>query len=150
VTIDSGQLTVDSYLSSGAAETEGFGEKFARLLRAGDTVWLYGDLGAGKTAFVRGLARGLGITGRVTSPTYAIVNVYPVNCQMSNISSQLAHYDAYRLEGFDGLLECGWDEYADGIRVVEWAERCGEVDGICVTISGISETEREISVCYLP
>jgi tRNA threonylcarbamoyladenosine biosynthesis protein TsaE len=113
-------------------------------------------LGAGKTVFVRGLARGLGVTDRVTSPTYALNNVYRGKVMV-------AHYDAYRLEGFDDLLDAGWDEYDSGIRVVEWAQRVGEAGGICVMISSqarepqlncassrSSETERELSLCFLP
>jgi tRNA threonylcarbamoyladenosine biosynthesis protein TsaE len=140
LTVDSEQLTVNSFLSLNVSETEALGERLACLLRPGDVVWLYGGLGAGKTAFVRGIARGLGVAERVTSPTYAIVNVY----------GTLIHYDAYRLEGFDGLLSAGWDEYEAGIRVVEWAERAGEISGICVAITDMSDTERCVSVCYLP
>ena len=131
---------MDGYCSRSVADTEQYGGRLARLLRPGDTVWLYGDLGAGKTALVRGLARGLGITERVTSPTYAIVNVY----------KGFVHYDAYRLDGFDDLLGAGWDEYAGGLRVVEWAQRAGEVSGVCVIITALNENERDISLCFLP
>ena len=130
-------------VSRSVADTEQFGERVARLLRPGDTVWLYGGLGAGKTALVRGLARGLGVADRVTSPTYAIVNVYTGRVP-------LAHYDAYRLDGFDELLGAGWDEYETGVRAVEWAERAGEVYGVCVIITDPNETERELSLCFLP
>ena len=145
-------MTVDSFISRSVGETEACGESLARLLRSGDVVWLYGDLGAGKTAFVRGLALGLGVTGQVTSPTFAIVNVYPVPAKrtLGAAAHCLAHYDAYRLEGFDDLLGAGWDEYENGVRVVEWAERCGEVSGVCVAITDLSEAERVISICYLP
>jgi tRNA threonylcarbamoyladenosine biosynthesis protein TsaE len=125
-------------------ETEQYGENLARLLKAGDTVWLYGDLGAGKTALVRGLARGLGVTGRVTSPTYALINFY-------GGSLPIAHYDAYRLEGFDDLVGAGWDEYETAVRAVEWAERAGDnARGVCVMLEDLSDTERSISLCYLP
>ncbi|MDR0325169.1 MAG: tRNA (adenosine(37)-N6)-threonylcarbamoyltransferase complex ATPase subunit type 1 TsaE [Oscillospiraceae bacterium] len=130
-------------ISHSIEETESHGEALARLLRPGDTVWLYGDLGAGKTALVRGLARGLGVTDRVTSPTYAIVNVYTGRVP-------LAHYDAYRLDGFDDLLGAGWDEYENGVRVVEWAERAGETGGVCIIVTALNDTEREFSLCFLP
>jgi tRNA threonylcarbamoyladenosine biosynthesis protein TsaE len=135
---------LSAFHSKTPEETEQYGETLAKKLRAGDTVWLYGDLGAGKTALVRGLARGLGVTGRVTSPTYALVNVYEG-------SLTLAHYDAYRLEGFDDLIGAGWDEYEAGVRVVEWGERAGEdAVGVCVMLEDINETERALSLCFLP
>ncbi|MDR1669425.1 MAG: tRNA (adenosine(37)-N6)-threonylcarbamoyltransferase complex ATPase subunit type 1 TsaE [Oscillospiraceae bacterium] len=128
--------------STGTDDTERLGAELARLLRAGDTVWLYGELGAGKTAFTRGLARGLGITEQVTSPTYAIANEY---------AGALTHIDAYRLSGPDELYGAGFDEDAPGIRVVEWAERAGNgVRGICVMITVAGEDERDISLCYWP
>ncbi|MCL2002999.1 MAG: tRNA (adenosine(37)-N6)-threonylcarbamoyltransferase complex ATPase subunit type 1 TsaE [Oscillospiraceae bacterium] len=142
--------------SHSADDTERFGERLARLLRPGDAVWLYGDLGAGKTALVRGLARGLGVSVRVTSPTYALVNLYdaavPAEPESPGAAPRcLAHYDAYRLEGFDDLVGTGWDEYESGFRAVEWAERAGDsVSGVCVMLEDVSETEREISLCFLP
>jgi tRNA threonylcarbamoyladenosine biosynthesis protein TsaE len=131
-------------ISRSVAQTEQYGETLARLLRPGDTVWLYGDLGAGKTALARGVARGSGITDRITSPTYALNNVYTGNVTV-------AHYDAYRLEGFDDLVGAGWDEYESAVRIVEWSERAGgNARGICIILEDISENEREISLCYLP
>ncbi|MDR0293633.1 MAG: tRNA (adenosine(37)-N6)-threonylcarbamoyltransferase complex ATPase subunit type 1 TsaE [Oscillospiraceae bacterium] len=131
-------------LTRSVEDTEQYGETLARLLRPGDAVWLYGDLGAGKTALVRGLARGLGVAEPVTSPTYAIVNLYPGRVP-------LAHYDAYRLGGFDDLLGAGWDEYENGVRAVEWAQNAGGgVSGVCVAITALNETERDISLCFLP
>lgn len=131
-------------LSRSVEETERYGEKLTQLLRPGDTIWLYGDLGAGKTALTRGIARGLGVTGSVTSPTYAIANIYDGRLP-------LAHYDAYRLETLDDLLDIGWDSYDGGIRVAEWAERAGgSAEGICVMLTAQGENEREISLCYLP
>ena len=131
-------------ITRGEEETERYGAALARLLRSDDTVWLYGELGAGKTALTRGLAQGLGIARRVTSPTFAIANFYegPV---------PLAHYDAYRLRDGDELARTGWDELPGAVRVAEWAERAGaDIGGICVMIDRIGETEREIHLCYLP
>jgi len=131
-------------LSRSTEETEGFGEALAKLLRPGDTVWLYGGLGAGKTAFTRGIARGLGVTEPVLSPTYAIANEYSGRLS-------LFHFDAYRLSGLDDLRGAGWDDQTDGVHVVEWAERAGNsVSGICVLLSGSGDGEREIDVCCLP
>ncbi|MDR1693152.1 MAG: tRNA (adenosine(37)-N6)-threonylcarbamoyltransferase complex ATPase subunit type 1 TsaE [Oscillospiraceae bacterium] len=128
--------------SRSAAETERFGEELGILLRPGDTVWVYGELGAGKTAFARGLARGLGITEQVTSPTYAVANTYMGQ-------TVFTHIDAYRLSGPDELFGAGLDE-DDGIRAVEWAERAGtDIRGICVMIEATGGEEREISLCYL-
>ena len=127
--------------SRSVEDTERYGEELGRLLRSGDTVWLYGELGAGKTAFSRGLARGLGITSPITSPTYAVANEY----------DGFTHVDAYRLSGLDELYGAGFDEDAPGVRAVEWAERAGDdIRGICVMIEAAGEEERDISVCYWP
>ena len=106
------------YLSRSEAETEALGQAIAARLRPGDVVAYTGDLGAGKTAFTRGLARGLGCTGRVTSPTFTIVNEY-------NGPVPLFHFDLYRLAGEDDLFDIGWEDYLDrgGVCAVEWSER---------------------------
>ena len=106
------------YLTHNEIETEALGETLARRLGPGDVVAYRGDLGAGKTAFTRGLARGLGCTGRVTSPTFTVVNEYEGRLP-------LFHFDLYRLEGEDALNDVGWEDYLDrgGVCAVEWSER---------------------------
>ncbi len=106
--------------TNSAAETRALGEKFAETLAPGDTVVLEGQLGAGKSEFTRGIARGLGVRETVTSPSFTILNVYESG------RCPLYHFDWYRLESEDELYEMGMDEYlgGDGIAVVEWAERC--------------------------
>lgn len=106
------------YLTHNEIETEALGETLARRLGPGDVVAYRGDLGAGKTAFTRGLARGLGCTGRVTSPTFTVVNEYEGWLP-------LFHFDLYRLEGEDALYDVGWEDYLDrgGVCAVEWSER---------------------------
>jgi len=94
------------------------GEKLGRTLKPGAVVALYGDLGAGKTAFTRGIAKGLGITMNVSSPTFTIVNEYPGQ-------TPLFHFDIYRLESENELFDIGWDDYLDrgGVCVVEWSDK---------------------------
>ena len=108
----------ESILSRSAAETEHIGEALASSLRPGDVVAFLGGLGAGKTALTRGLARGLGVTEPVTSPTYTLVNEY--------LSGRLPlfHFDLYRLRSDDELFELGWEDYLErgGICAVEWSE----------------------------
>lgn len=98
-------------------ETEKIGEQFAKELKAGDIVAMYGGMGMGKTAFTRGVARGLGIDARVTSPTYAIVNEY-----YGELS--LFHFDLFRLGGPDELFDIGFDDYLarNGVCIIEWFE----------------------------
>lgn len=99
-------------------ETEELGRRLAGRLGPGDVVAFTGDLGAGKTAFVRGLARGLGIPGRVTSPTFTIVNEYEGG------RLPLFHFDLYRLSSSDELFDIGWEDYLarGGVCAVEWSE----------------------------
>ena len=105
------------YLSHSETETEAAGQALAAKLRPGDVVAYRGDLGAGKTAFTRGLARGLGCHGRVTSPTFTIVNEYEG-------PTPLFHFDLYRLGGEEELWDIGWEDYLarNGVCAVEWRE----------------------------
>ncbi|WP_455581067.1 tRNA (adenosine(37)-N6)-threonylcarbamoyltransferase complex ATPase subunit type 1 TsaE [Dysosmobacter sp.] len=106
------------YLSRSPAETEALGARLAAALSPGAVVAYTGGLGMGKTAFTRGLARGLGCTGRVTSPTFTIVNEYEGRVP-------LFHFDMYRLPDEDSLFDIGWEDYLDrgGICAVEWSEQ---------------------------
>lgn len=115
-----------------AEQTQRLGENMARLLVPGDVIAYFGDLGAGKTAFTRGLAAGLGVTELVTSPTYTIVNEY--------LSGRLPlfHFDMYRLSSSDELFDIGWEDYLarGGVCAVEWSENVADAlqDAIRVTI----------------
>ena len=121
-----------NYTTRSAAETELLGARLAELLRPGDVIALRGGLGAGKTAFTRGLARGLGIEEAVTSPTYTIVNEYPQG------RLPLFHFDMYRLRDAEELFDLGWEDYLDrsGVCAVEWSENVWEAleDPIVVSI----------------
>ena len=120
------------FITKSPEETEKIGENLAIRLRPGDVIAYQGDLGAGKTAFTRGLARGLGIREAVTSPTYTIVNEY-LSGRMP-----LFHFDMYRLRSADDLFDIGWDDYLErgGVCAVEWSENVEEAmeDPIRVTI----------------
>ena len=120
------------FISKSEHDTEELGRRFASGLPGGTVVAMYGDLGAGKTAFTRGLAQGLGITDPVTSPTYTIVNEY--------LSGRipLFHFDMYRLSSSDELFDIGWEDYLSrgGVCAVEWSENVEDAlqDAIRVTI----------------
>ena len=121
------------YLSHSVEETEAIGEALAKRLSAGSVVAYRGTLGMGKTAFTRGLARGLGCRGRVTSPTFTIVNEY-------RGSVPLFHFDMYRLEDEEALFDIGWEDYLTrgGICAVEWSENVESAlpeDTVYVTIA---------------
>ena len=113
-------------------QTELLGKKLAELLRPGDVIAYYGDLGAGKTAFTSGLAAGLGIREAVTSPTYTIVNEY-LSGRMP-----LFHFDMYRLSSSEELFDIGWEDYLarGGVCAVEWSENVADAltDAISITI----------------
>ena len=125
-------------------ETEECGKAFAARLKKGDFVAMYGDLGAGKTAFVRGMTRGLGIDFPVSSPTFNVVNEYPGKVP-------LFHFDMYRLGSADELFDIGWDDYLErgGICAVEWSENVEEAfepGTVKVIITKLGDSEREITV----
>ncbi len=105
------------YISTSYEETQKIASEFAKTLKSGDTVCMYGDLGAGKTAFVQGMAKGLEIEEPITSPTFTIVNEY-------SGTLPLYHFDVYRIADSDEMYEIGYEEYVygDGITVIEWAE----------------------------
>ena len=126
------------------AETEQAGAEFAKTLPDGAVVALYGDLGAGKTAFVRGMARGMGITARVSSPTFTIVNEYLG-------ARELYHFDMYRLASSDELFDIGWEDYLrrGGVCAVEWSENVADAfegDEITVRIEKLGDEERKITI----
>ena len=106
------------WITNSEQETEQLGQRLGQVLAAGTVIAYTGDLGAGKTAFTRGLARGLGIPERVTSPTFTIVNEYEGG------RLPLFHFDMYRLGGADELYDIGWEDYLGrgGVCAVEWSE----------------------------
>ena len=137
------------FTTNSPAETEALGQRLAAQLRGGEVIAYTGDRGAGKTAFTRGLARGLGITDRVTSPTFTIVNEYDSG------RLPLFHFDMYRLTSSDDLYDIGWEDYLarNGVCAVEWSEivedaleghlirvdikNGGGDDCRCITITGV-------------
>ena len=133
------------YRTRSEKETESLGEEFAKSLAPGKVIAFTGDLGAGKTAFTRGLARGLGISDRVTSPTFTIVNEY----QGGRLP--LFHFDMYRLESSEELFDIGWEDYLrrGGVCAVEWSEKVSDALTGCIAIDirrGEGANDRIITV----
>ena len=132
------------FLTETPEQTENIGRALARRLRAGDVVACFGGLGAGKTAFTRGVAAGLGVREPVTSPTYTIVNEY-LSGRMP-----LFHFDMYRLSSADELFDIGWEDYLTrgGVCVVEWSENVADAleDPIIVRIEHTDGNGRRITI----
>lgn len=132
------------FTTNSPAETEAVGAALGKALKPGTVLAYRGDLGAGKTAFTRGLARGLGCTDTVTSPTYTIVNEY--------LSGRLPlfHFDMYRLTSADDLWDIGWEDYLDrgGVCAVEWSENVAGAmeDAVAVTIEKLGPDTRRITI----
>ena len=132
------------FITNSPEETETLGAALGSRLAPGTVIAYQGDLGAGKTAFTRGVACGLGAKESVTSPTYTIVNEY--------LSGKypLFHFDMYRLASSDDLFDIGWEDYLDrgGICAVEWSENVADAmdDAIIVTIEKLGEDSRRITV----
>jgi len=129
------------YLSHNELETEALAARLAAILQPSTVIAYVGGLGMGKTAFTRGLAKGLGYSGRVTSPTFNIVNEYEGG------RLPLFHFDMYRLDDADALFDIGWEDYLDrdGVCAVEWSERVTEAlpsDTVWVTIARCPEEDR--------
>ena len=130
-------------ITNSAAETRELGTRLAGELKAGDVILLEGELGAGKSELARGIAKGLGVTETVTSPSFTILNVY----ESGRIP--LYHFDWYRLNSAEELFELGMDEYlgGDGIALVEWPEICPEAvpeDCLRIRIEATGENERRL------
>lgn len=106
------------FTTNNVIETEALGERLGKTVLEGDVIALFGELGAGKTAFVRGVARGMGIPGDVSSPTFAIVNEYRTD------EKTLHHFDMYRVVSWDSLYSTGFFDYLDGkaVLIIEWSE----------------------------
>ena len=132
------------YMTNSPAGTEALGAALGRILPAGTVIAYRGDLGAGKTAFTRGLARGLGYGEPVTSPTYTIVNEYLGG------RLPLFHFDMYRLVSADDLWDIGWEDYLErgGVCAVEWSENVADAmeEPITVTIEKLGENQRKITI----
>ena len=132
------------YHSHSVEETEAFGCRLAQELKGGAVIACRGGLGMGKTALTRGIAKGMGYEGRVTSPTFTIVNEY-------RAPIPVFHFDMYRLDDSDALFDIGWEDYLDrgGVCVVEWSENVEDAfygDEIKLTIEKLSDTERKITI----
>ena len=132
------------FITHSPEETEKIGEALAKSLQPGTILAYRGDLGMGKTAFTRGLARGLGCKETVTSPTYTIVNEYLGG------RLPLFHFDMYRLASSDDLWDIGWEDYLDreGVCAVEWSENVADAmeNAVTVTIEKLGETTRRITI----
>ena len=132
------------FITHSPEATERLGKALAALLQPGDIIAYRGDLGAGKTAFTRGLARGLGCREQVTSPTYTIVNEY--------LSGRLPlfHFDMYRLASSDDLWSIGWEDYLDrgGVCAVEWSENVDDAmeNALWVTLESLGGDDRRITL----
>ena len=132
------------FITHSPEETERLGKALAALLQPGDIIAYRGDLGAGKTAFTRGLAKGLGCREQVTSPTYTIVNEY--------LSGRLPlfHFDMYRLASSDDLWSIGWEDYLDrgGVSAVEWSENVDDAmeNALWVILESLGDDDRRITL----
>ena len=132
------------FITNSPKETEKIGAALGKEITPGTVLAYRGDLGAGKTAFTRGLARGLGCTDSVTSPTYTLVNEY--------LSGRipLFHFDMYRLRSSDDLWDIGWEDYLErgGVCSVEWSENVADAmeDALVITIEKIGENTRRITI----
>ena len=132
------------YITNAPEQTEAVGQALGKVLKPGAVLAYEGDLGAGKTAFTRGLAKGLGASDTVTSPTYTIVNEY--------LSGRLPlfHFDMYRLSSSDELWDIGWEDYLErgGVCAVEWSENVSDAmeGAIRIRIEKLGEDTRKITI----
>ena len=132
------------YITNSPEETEKLGAALGRILKPGTVIAYSGDLGAGKTAFTRGIARGLGILEPVTSPTYTIVNEYDTG------RLPLFHFDMYRLHSSEDLWDIGWEDYLErnGVCAVEWSENVADAleNPLFIHMEKLGDTCRRITL----
>ncbi|MBQ6714094.1 MAG: tRNA (adenosine(37)-N6)-threonylcarbamoyltransferase complex ATPase subunit type 1 TsaE [Clostridia bacterium] len=133
------------YFSNSPQDTEKIAEDFAKGLQGGEVIAFIGNLGMGKTCFTRGLAKGLGFSGEVTSPTFALVNEYRGG------RLDIFHFDMYRVEGWEDLYSTGYFDYLDegGVTVIEWSENISsalDADTIYINIVSTGENSRRIII----
>lgn len=142
----------NTIISKSLTDTLVFAKEYLKSLHGGDVLCLHGDLGAGKTAFVKGLGLALGIKEELTSPTFALLNVYPLDNALNGIT-ELIHIDAYRLKRPEELIEIGGEDYLqrpNTLTVIEWPEKADEIIANYQTkhlrFTHLSESERQIDV----
>ena len=136
--------TKENFASRSPEDTQAVGERLGARLKAGDVVACIGELGAGKTCFLQGLARGLGVRTDVTSPTFVLISHYRGRLP-------LHHVDAYRTESLTELVDLGVEElfHGDGVTVVEWADKLLPLlppHAITVTIAGLGDEPRQVTI----
>ena len=137
---------IKEYITNSEKETEALGEQLAKTLEGGTTVAFLGSMGMGKTCFIRGIARGMGYTGEVTSPTFSLVNEY-LGGRLN-----LYHFDMYRVSHWEDLYSTGFFDYLEqgGILLVEWSENVKAAipnDALFINIERIDDTTRKITLC---
>ncbi len=137
---------IKEYITKSEKETEALGEQLAKTLEGGTTVAFLGSMGMGKTCFIRGIARGMGYTGEVTSPTFSLVNEY-LGGRLN-----LYHFDMYRVSHWEDLYSTGFFDYLEqgGILLVEWSENVKAAipnDALFINIERIDDTTRKITLC---
>ncbi|MEG1044486.1 MAG: tRNA (adenosine(37)-N6)-threonylcarbamoyltransferase complex ATPase subunit type 1 TsaE [Oscillospiraceae bacterium] len=134
-----------TFLTNSVSETEKLAEKLGEILKSGDIIAYQGSMGMGKTAFTRGLAKGMKIKDDVSSPTFALINEY------NGDGLTLYHFDMYRVSNYDDLYSTGFFDYMDmgGVMAVEWSENIENIlpdNSITVTIERIDEDKRQITI----
>lgn len=137
---------IKEYITKNEKETEALGEQLAKSLDGGTTVAFLGSMGMGKTCFIRGVARGMGYTGEVTSPTFSLVNEY-LGGRLN-----LYHFDMYRVSHWEDLYSTGFFDYLEqgGVLLVEWSENVKAAipnDALFINIERIDDTTRKITLC---
>ncbi|KKQ56284.1 MAG: putative ATPase or kinase [Parcubacteria group bacterium GW2011_GWA2_38_13] len=144
---------MSSIITHSAQETIELGKRLASKLRGGEVICLYGNLGAGKTTLIKGIAQGLGVKKIVTSPTFILINVYKVKRQMSNVKC-LIHIDCYRIDSARDIENIGAAEYfgnPNSVVVIEWPERIKDIlpkKRMEIHIAMKGEGKREISINF--